>query len=370
MAAVHMMAGAAAMAARRLAGAGASPELLTSYVSASFERDSEAAFVDSRGGAWTFDGGTPWPAVDVQRIFGDGAILIERSRTNLIVQSEAIGGAPWAGAGSVTTDAGTAPDGGADAEDIEQITNTSPSNGRRFDNSGALTTALATMASAFVQQGTGSAASIRAGSSGTFTDIVPTATWQRIQRSTSAPGGSALVLFQNAGADGGTAVVGHKHRWWGAQWETGAFGSSPIRSAGSATTRAAEFCPIATPPAGMLSGHYGVAVHPHYSTAQAGATHYVYYLDASNYLALISGTTVRLRAGGVNYDVTGLSWAAHEELGIEIDHGSALTITGGGGGTVALSNDWSGTAADLVIGSNVDGTADHFDGVIELPVAA
>lgn len=326
-----------------------------------FTRASEAAAVDPRDGWAWYDLATPWVAPNVARVLPDGSVLIEEARTNLIVRSQEIDASPWSGNGSVTANDGTAPDGSSTSDKIRQITNTAPSNGRRFDNSAALNTGASVVGSAYVQQVTGGAASIQVGGSSSFANVTPGASWQRVAKDTVSASGAALILFQNAGGAGGTAIVDDEHRWWGAQYEAGAFATSPIRTSGAVETRGAETGTLASAsvPAEIRTGAYAFDWSPEFASGAIPGTPAVLAIGSvtsSNQMQMLGTGVVRIltASGGVVVTTGALTWSAYQTVTFTVDASAGtLTVSGAttGDGTYT-GTAWTWPTGDLVIGSS------------------
>lgn len=350
---------------------------LLDYSAATFARTGEAAFEDPRS-AWAYQasGAANYLATNVPRIYSDGAVLIEGARANQCVET-AFGTWIEEGSPTLTTGAATGPDGLSAAATLEMTASATDRARHPSDiASGSSSNATAAYVSCWMRAASAQSARIgmrsKDGSSLLASgDLSITTTWQRFAFLVSDIGTGGVPpqdLVVNA-TDAAARTI--EIAEFQTEHEVG-FISSNIRATGSPTTRGAEELTIAAAsvPADLLGGHWSVTVQPLYATAAAPTTAYVFYLDANNYLALVSGTTVRLRADGNNTDVGSLSWAAYAEIGIDVDFaGGALTVTGGGGGSASPSDDWSGSSADVTVGSDTT-PANHLWGTVTRPVAA
>lgn len=364
------------------------------YSEGTMLRSGEAAFVDSRAG-WRFVGAseaTNYKLTNVPRIFTDGAVLIEGSRTNRMPDSSDT--TVWTGSfGTPLQVTGlTGPDLSTDAVSIED-----DSNGQfegRFENYGAAPSSTPIAVSCYlvkdsitsplvgyqwidfavsgdnlnvsVNTQSGVTATVAtSGVTGVSHETNDADLWWRLQTrfTTGATASQQGRIALRAGALSSSDQRITTH-FVGQVEHDASYISSPIRTSGGVGVRAAESL-LMTVGVSITAGAWVIDVSPTYASADANATHYIYFIDADNHLAIIGGTTLRLRAGGVNEDIAAVSFTAHEKLTITVDFpGNLMTLVGGGDGSVVLANDWTGTSMN--VGS--DSTpANHFDGVISPP---
>jgi hypothetical protein len=338
-----------------------------------FTRSSEAAAVDPRASWLFYDTTTPYPGTDVPRIMSDGAIFIEGASTNQILRSSTFDNAAWSRTAAATPGQSD-PAGGTGAYRI-QLT-----NAQETSQTYASDVAAARVTTVYLRAGSGSGYhatyAIRSGSNGQEIHGTATAAWARYNTITGTTRGATPEQVSRFYFDGrGTSA----HAFGGvataidciaynAQAENGALGTSPIRTAGATATRAIDVCSLAAGavPNAIKSGRWSIDIWPIWATANAPTTTYIYYLDANNYLAIVSGATLRCRANGNNYDVGSLTFTAEAKRTVTVDFASdRLAIDGAS--SVALSDDWSGSSAALSIGS--DGSANAFFGVLSRPRA-
>lgn len=355
---------------------------LLDYSLGSFVRASEAAIQDPRA-AWAFEGAS-YAVANELRTLADGAILLEPSRTNRVYNSEAQDGSQWIGgpsAGTTITEdgGGTAPDGGVDADLLSFALGGVAKVNQRASVITSLTHALSVYARAHAPSEVGKEARLRWGvanntSSRHWGKVEATlaADWGRFF-GVSAPGVGGLTDANlrwdhglNSPETGDLALPAVDFDVWGHQIEQGGYSTSYIRALTAATTRQADRLTIAAAdvPAGFLSGTWTVNLWPLHDSTDTD-THYIFYFDASNFLAITAGT-VTLRVGGTSFAVSSLSYSALDQIGITVEHGSGLAVTGGGGGTIGATGDWSAVGADLRVGW--DGTSNHLAGVLSAPL--
>lgn len=188
---------------------------------------------------------------------GVPTILLEPTRSNLILRSTDWSVAPWGnatgGGGSApvcVANAATAPDGSATAT---RITFAAPVSGDQSIRAQTYTTVAASSytqsvwVKAWAAGDVGKVLVTRGGAAAGFGTITLTANWQRVSRTEVAIGVSStfeLGLRPSFGGSSGTVDV----LVWNGQAELGTSMTSDIPTAGSTVTRAAETLSLLFPP--------------------------------------------------------------------------------------------------------------------------
>lgn len=331
------------------------------------------------------DAEAAWKATDVPRILSDGAILIEGSRTNVVLDSEALSSGSWsnATAGVTTTaDAGDAPDGTTDADQVDTT-----SGARRFRRQ-TLTLADNTDydVSAYAQRVGGSDQPVSLvyqakNVAAQYVDDTATAEWARLSASFNSGTGAGTPQI-GVGNDGtsATSVLA-----WAAQMEAGRYASSPIRTVGATGTRAVERASYTAGnwPEAIASGCVKWTFVPNYGSADvvavSSSAHSI-WRSTSN-----SGCNIRETAGQCRIAVLFTSGAPRVDRSVSFSAGDVLSITidwpnlqvtlegfTTGDGTFALSGGSGLSAASdpLYIGYFGTSASQYFDGVICRPEAA
>lgn len=201
-----------------------------------FTRASTATRIDSAGLVAS-------SAIDSARIDYDPAtlailgLLIEPQRTNVLLRSSDFNNASWSKAnGSVSTNAGTNPDG---SSTVQTFAATS-ANAFLFQASDILT-GNSGVNSIWIKRRTGSGVvRLRSVATGTDTPITITSGWTRVTMPvTGNTGGNCFVLKVDTSGDAVDV--------WGAQLEVGATATSYIPTTASQVTRSAEAAIIIVP---------------------------------------------------------------------------------------------------------------------------
>jgi hypothetical protein len=198
----------------------------------SFSRASEGYYTNSDGTLTLFGSGA------LRR--GDRGVLIEGSRTNLLLHSQDFTQAVWALDNSgavnpiVTANYGLAPDGTMTADRI-QLNKTGGTFSRIAQMFTGLTLASYT-ASVWMRTISGTA-NVGLRNDSTGINCAVTTTWQRfvLTVSTTAPGVQILLFDSIPGNDETADILA-----WVGQLEAASFASSPIITVAAAATRAAD----------------------------------------------------------------------------------------------------------------------------------
>lgn len=332
---------------------GSSPYLLN-YSSGIFTRSSEASAVDPRDGYAFYNLTTPWLGTDVPRLYSDGAVLIEDSRTNVDTDSRDF--STWTGSNAtVTTGQADGPDGMTSTADlIEASSDTSP----KITKSTGLSSGEVTFG-VYLKKATWDGTvtiALTDGSTTQTADLVLSTSWQHVEvtLSSAAAAVTAEIRFSaDSSADcyvdlSDMVAVASPH--------------STIRTSGTSATRASEnlYVPNASVDARLFSGHWQVHV---WSPWDANGSHEVSPRilncadTTSDRLRFVgNGGGIRLSNAGNNENITGLSYVAGDKVTIDVDFpGSTLTvyINDVYANDVPITADWSGqSSADIYVGSS------------------
>ena len=210
-----------------------------------FERDSVATRVNKQGLIETV--GADQPRVDYLND-SNGALLLEPSRTNLILNSQRISLSPTQN-GTFTDNFAISPDGTQNATKLT-ATDTDP-----FFYQSVSFSAGSYTASIYVKgigNSVGKDFQIRLGGSGSAQIEIPSE-WTRIEYTATMTSGSA-----NCGIEiPNPSVIGDEVLVWGWQIEAGSYATSYIPTQGGSVTRVADFC-SQTPPDGVIGQTEGV----------------------------------------------------------------------------------------------------------------
>lgn len=364
---------------------GGGVEYLLDYAGATFTRSSEASAVDPRDGWAWYDLATPWPGVDVPRILSDGAILIEGSRTNLVVNGRDFTAASWDSKSghTVTANAVAGPDGLTLADRVQLA-----SGGFIGDTIGNL--ADFAVASVYLRAGPTHVDPARQFfGAGTPNPTVISAHNLTAQMTRYMTGelnpttGATDFYYPLVGSDtsaypnGGAAKAQDAYADLAQVEGAARFASSPIRTSGAAGTRAAESAtvPEASYSAALRSSGFVVDVWPEWIPGAApGTFQSILRLDDNNRVYVSSAGAFSVVRGGVTTTLPALAWASHQKITITVVWGAggsfAASADGGGSETAAITGDWTGAGSLALEVGHRASTTQHLFGAISRPRAA
>lgn len=401
------------MGSRRFGGAGirrgirssaAAPAApLLNYTGATFTRSGEAALVDPRG-AWAFyDLTAPWKATNVPRILGDGSVLLEGSRTNLVPESENL--STWALLNTpVVTGGNAAPDGASDAYTIEDNSATLQEGIVRNEivagataytahvriKKDAITSRFPEVQITEVTGGVGtvcvqlntstgaSAIRTQSGLTSVTVGVLDAGDWWILWIKFTTTGATTAVSFTIYPAFGltlGASDVSAQGTItaWGAQLEAGTFQTSIVRTAGASATRGGELLSFATIPAAIQSGRWKIAVSPVHGQGAAAFVVAAQGATANEEIGWdnIAGRFV-VRDGGVLVVSSNvITWNPNTRILLTFDAGAgSINVSGAltGDGTVVGSS-WSWPNTTTHFGARSNGLSPAY-AVFERPRAA
>lgn len=359
---------------------GAKSLYLLDYSTATFTRTSEAAYVDPRDG-WSFvegpgnDGTGSFLPANQPRIFSDGAILIEGSRTNKARMSPDMSQAHYAKVGTVLSQSvGPAGDVGYYLVDFESAT------GRIIDTTIQHTDYPSTGTMALSHYSKADAAKDYAFqyiSSGSTVLHATTVSLDWSHRSYAATDFSVGLGIINATGSFETEPLG----LYGLQAEEdAAFPSSFIRCFGTPATRAADnlYIPAAAVPEEMISGRFAFDFWPEFSSDELAAMEggtllrlFSFYSGNKRIIACRSNSgtaAVSFFNGSTWVNVGPLTWDAMDKITVVTDIPSkafSVSINDTLQDTIAIEPQSVDGYSHLRIGST--GTADFCFGVISRP---
>lgn len=312
-------------------------------------------------------------------------LQIFSARTNVLTRSEEIdvdgSGAPWfhdTGVTSVTADDAAAPDGAVTAENVEFNTGASEWLYQELAAAGFSDNINFCLSIAHKNGPTGNG-QFRIQSrnkAGTLDSSIfaAGASWARDQLSTTTGTGATNPRFY---LRNGTTITVREIYFARAQLEGTTqdtfYAGPPIRTGTTAKTRTADICWYDTPPPGLLNGKWSVDVMPDWTSSdvQGLETHYIFYIDANNNLAITeTGGQVQVvwKTSGGNV-VRTLTLASRQMIiTITVDFTTGdLTIAGattGNGTTNGTVGNWSGSRVYIGMSST---PSQRFDGAIAEP---
>lgn len=339
---------------------GAPPDGLNLLNGGTFTRSTEGSYLT---GAPT-DGTAAflaWAGVDVRRIEnrGDGlglGLLLEGSRTNLLLRSRDFANAAWtAGTGGVVTaDAAASPDGTTSADRCQLASGfyapyQDPIVG--VSQQVCMTAWLRTMSgSGTAQMGAGNSDSNKAIQKA----IAAAYARAEIQVNTLGLGHTDMLFLPFDGRAAFTGGIAQALDYCTdlMQMEAGYFPTSPIRTTAAAVTRGADALSytVGQYPAGILT-RFRIVFAPDFSDAEliaAGSAAYVISPaivgDTGQNALFINGGTIQLYSGNVVKASRVASWSRGQQLTITVDLvAGSITIAGassGNGTTTGSAAPW------------------------------
>jgi hypothetical protein len=212
---------------------------------------------DSAGTSVNSAGTVVYHSVNGARVESRG-LLVEPTRTNLVLQSETFDNATWLKVGNVVSAPSnlatniTAPDGTATAERYSLPVTTGGAAERTYLAQTVVTSAIAYSMSVWLKVASGTATvylhTTADGITYHTTACALTTTWQRFKLENKTLSGASWYIQigydQRDGAQAPTAAMSLD--LWGAQWEAGPYASSYIKTTSATRARAIELVSLPT----------------------------------------------------------------------------------------------------------------------------
>ncbi|MGE3670580.1 MAG: neuraminidase-like domain-containing protein, partial [Polyangiaceae bacterium] len=297
----------------------------------------KATLVETNGAAWRLS--------NEARIFADGSVLIEGSRTNLVGSGTGSGaseewGGQWVATATRAANTDGDPDGGTDADQITLSAASGASNGGLAYADQAISQTIGipyTLSGYFKSISGDGKLVIRSYPPGDADDLNLSASWERHSSTTTPTSATASGLgYGNYGWAGGAPYPGAKViASWGLQYERGAFASSPIRTTTAAGARSPDLCRFTVDAvlAAALESEAGFTFDwwPAFSSVDARDDTNARLFDiGANHVSLyFSGTTdltLNLYSGAADIaTVTVPPWSAGDRLRVHVKIPSADT---------------------------------------------
>lgn len=360
----------AAAASRRHASG---PVYLLDYAAASFSRTSEASAYDPRTDEFYATGGSAWLGSNAPRIYADGAILIEGSRTNYLAVSEDMTNASWTKLNSpAVTFGGTAVSGQSTESDVVFAVGGSAGQVRQSISTGLISQNQPAVLSAFLKRPSATSASIdwywrnRSLVNDIRSRSHSNDDWQRFSESFNTGSGANAMLvgwientdnaqfaFSLSQLEGGSGIN---------------FPSSPIRTP-TAGTRTTENCHLASAPLAMREGRWRVDFWPSFSNSEGGQ-HGLFTFDntVGERLDLL-GNSLRAISGGVTKSSVTVTYSRHDHLSILVDASTGyLEVVAPSGTASNTGTPWTWPDGQLNVGRYT--SSGYAFGVIGRPEAA
>lgn len=317
-----------------------------------------------------------WLNIDVPRIFSDGQILVEDSRTNPVLFSNDFNDASWINYSGWTRTPNVAP-GPDGSENLADRLTVAAGGTRQFrtEISGVANDAFVSIATYLrCESGTYPIAlqiRERDGSANNSEFFTVTEEWQRFLHSGSVGSGSSELevgFVDSAGAGGSMLAYNY-------QAEIANFISSPIRSTGSAVTRAVDLMVFSGSliDQRILTEGFEIDYYPkHDSGSTFHTTEYIigFQSAASVYIRMGGQTATEsrlfFRNGGSLVGATNISYVAGDKITVRVEFGNTMSIFVNGvlQGTsddISAQGDWSVRSADkLIIGAGPSGASAAF----------
>lgn len=338
---------------------------LNLFEGGTFTRASEASYLI----AAPTDGSTPflaWATTNQRRIEdrGDGfgpLLLMEGSRTNLILRNQDFSNASWVtGTGvSVTVDQSLSPDGTLAADRVQSISG----------NPGAtqtITVVSGTNYSITVFQravsGTPSAQLAIAQSAITASVLPLASVWARAELKRTSDATSAALLLSDArnwSAVGGLAAGDRDGYLWCPQIEAATFPTSPIRTVTSTVTRASDVLTYAVGqyPESFMTKGFRVDIIPDFNNVEAsGINFYIISTQSGSIPVLINqnGVFTYDDAGNLKTSVI-CTYSRGTKLTVTVEpSGGRLTVEG------ALTGNGTSTVTPWILSSSAMRVGDRY----------